>query len=560
MKPLLFMALAAPLFAQEAAPPTPPASPAAPAPPGAAASPAPSEETWLTGSIDLGYRRLIGVGGSEATYRSFVDLGSGPKLLGADFTITDPKHRLFDSIQVRAYGWGDEPYSTLHVDARKAKMYDFNADYRDLAYFNYLPSYADPLLARGIVLNEQSFDTRRRLGSFSLDLLPGNWIVPYLGYDRDAGSGYGATVFVSDANEFPVPNLLHDRTNLYRGGVRIELKRFHVTLEEGGTQFQNDQTLYQQSGPANPGNNPNPYLGQSITLNNLLAAYGISGSGTYSKGLLTANITPWLDVYGQFLFSQPSTDVRYQQYNSGNLVLQDQLLFYSSQQYLVSSAAKSPHTSGSFGAEIRPLRHVRVVESWLTDRLHVNGSANSNQLLSGAGTSTQIAALLSSSLATNYSQQEVDVFYDPFSKLMFRGGYRYVWGDASNAVLPVAGLASADQGTLRRNVGIGGITYRPSQKWSVSGEVEGASSSGAYFRTSLYDYQKVRAQAHYQATKSLNLAADFSLLVNNNPLAGTRYSYQAQQESLSFLWTPKGGKGWDVQGSYSRSTMYSDIG
>ena len=147
-----------------------------------------------------------------------------------------------------------------------------------------------------------------------------------------------------------------------------------------------------------------------------------------------------------------------------------------------------------------------------------------------------------------------------FPKLMLRGGYRYVWGDASDAVLPLAGLASADQGKLRRNVGIGGITYRPSQKWSMSGEVEGASSSGAYFRTSLYDYQKVRAQAHYQATKSLNLAADFTLLANNNPLAGTKYSYQAQQESLSFLWSPKGGKAWDVQGSYSRSTMYSDIG
>ena len=167
-----------------------------------------------------------------------MNLGSGPKLFGADFTITDPKNRLFDQIQVRAYGWGDEPYETLHVDVKKKKLYDFNADYRDMAYFDFLPSYADPLLSsRGIALNEQSFDTRRRLGSFSLDLLPGNWIVPYFAYDRDSGSGTGATTFVSDANEFPVPNTMSDRTNLYRGGVRIELKRFHVTLEEGGTTF-----------------------------------------------------------------------------------------------------------------------------------------------------------------------------------------------------------------------------------------------------------------------------------------------------------------------------------
>ena len=89
----------------------------------------------------------------------------------------------------------------------------------------------------------------------------------------------------------------------------------------------------------------------------------------------------WLDLYGQFLYSQPDTTVNYQQADTGNLLLQSQLLFYTSQQYLVSAAAKLPHTSGSFGAEIRPLRRVRIIESWLTDRLHNAGSATSTQTL-----------------------------------------------------------------------------------------------------------------------------------------------------------------------------------
>ena len=59
--------------------------------------------------------------------------------------------------------------------------------------------------------------------------------------------------------------------------------------------------------------------------------------------------------------------------------------------------------------------------------------------------------------------------------------------------------SSADQAKLRRNVGIGGVTFRPTQKISLTAEAEVASSGGAYFRTSLYDYQKVRAQARYQA-------------------------------------------------------------
>ena len=222
-----------PLLAQE-----PAASPATAATPATAAvSPVPATEDWFSGSIDVGYTWRSDVGGSFDAYRSIVNLGSGPKLIGADFTILDPKHRLFDEIRVRASGWGDDPYQIFHLDAKKSKRYEFTADYRDIAYFNFLPSYADPLLARGVTLNEQSFDTRRHFGSYRLDLLPGNWIIPYLAYDRDSGSGAGVTTFVTDANTFPVPNTLHDTTNLYRGGVRIERRRFHVTLEEGGTTF-----------------------------------------------------------------------------------------------------------------------------------------------------------------------------------------------------------------------------------------------------------------------------------------------------------------------------------
>ncbi len=82
--------------APKAAPTADPSS-AAPKPPAASAtaSPVPADDNWLTGYIDLGYRWLTGVGGSFDTYRSIVNLGSGPKLLGTDFTIRDSRHRLF---------------------------------------------------------------------------------------------------------------------------------------------------------------------------------------------------------------------------------------------------------------------------------------------------------------------------------------------------------------------------------------------------------------------------------------------------------------------------------
>ena len=396
------------------------------------------------------------------------------------------------------------------------------------------------------------------LRTFRLDLLPGNWFVPYLAFDHDSGSGTGATTFVTDTNriscsEHPGGS---DQPLSRRRSPGVAPVSRHARARRD--HLQERSNIFQSPGPNNFGNVLTPSFGQTTDLTDLLAAYGVRGTSIYSKALFTANATSWMDVYGQFLYSQPDTTVSYRQSDTGNLFLQNQVLFYTSQQYLVSAAAKLPHTTGTFGAEIRPLRRVRIVESWLTDRLHNAGSATSSQTLTSIGTSQQMAALLSSSLVTNYNQEEIMVFYDVTSKLTF-AGVIVTFGARRVTRLPLEGLAGPEKGRLRRNVGIGGITFRSTQKLSITGETEGASSGGAYFRTSLYDYQKIRAQARYQVVGSLSLSADFTLLNNQNPSAWSHYNFLAHQESLSFLWVPQGGKNWGFQGSYSRSTVYSDI-
>src|SRR5579885_1197885 len=569
MRALLVLFLSLPLVGQQAAPkpeaqPAPAAQPKPAAPSEQqAASPVPAGEPVISGSVDFGYRWVSNVGGSLDAYRSIVNLGEGPKLTGLDFTVQDPKHRLFDRLDVRGYNWGDDPYTTAHISARKRSLYDFNFDYRNLAYFNYLPSFADPLLdtSKGIFLNERSYDLRRKMSDFELDLLPGNWITPYLAYSRDAGSGHGVTTFVLDAtNEYPVPDLLRDETNTYRGGVRVELRRFHATLEEGGTTFKDDHQVYNNL-TQNYGNRTTPYAGQQLYLGSLLQAYGIRGDGTYSKVLVTANPFAWMDVYGQFLYSQPNNDVHYNQYNTGNFALLSSLLLYNGQQDLATATAKMPHTAGSLGFEVRPLRRVRVIESWSTDRLHSAGIGQlAEQFLLPNSASLSQVAPLSSRLVMNYNQQQVDVLVDVTSRLTLRGGHRYVWGDGQDlapVLSPNAG--GLESGELRRQVGLAGASFHSGQKFSFNVDFEGASSDRDYFRTSLYDYQRARARARYQAFGTLALSADFSILNNQNPSQGIHYDFLSRQNSVSALWTPAGGKRVTVLAEYSRSTLRSDI-
>jgi hypothetical protein len=517
---MAFMVLVAcgSLVAQQPAP-APVASTTVAAP---VAAPAP-DENWLTGSLDLGYRWVTGVGGSFDTYRSIVDLGSGPKLLGADFTIVDPKHRLFDRLDVRAYDWGDDPYSSVHVDLKKAKLYEFSADYRNIAYYNNLPSFADPLLGTsGTVLNEQSLDTRQRFSNFQLELLPWSRIVPYLAYERDASSGTGIATFVSGGDEFPVVNLVRNSTSNYRGGVRVEFSRLHLVLEEGGTTYTDNEQLSQTAGSVNAGNFTTPLLGQTLDLTSLSETYGIRGHSIYSKGLLTANVTSWLDVSGHFLFSQPDSTVNFQALSTGNQLVLNQVLFYMGEQTLISAESKLPHTSAGLGGEIRPFRRLRILPSWMTDRMHSSGGSASQQNLSTTTGPVALDTLLSSALATNYNQAEISAMFDLTSKITIRGGYRYVWGDATDVIFPVSELAGFEQGKIRRNVALAGVVWRPLKRLTINGDFEDGSSGSTYFQTSLYDYQKVRVRGRYQASKNLSISASASVLNNRNPASANK--------------------------------------
>jgi len=552
MKLALALLAAMPLLAQTAAQQAaqPPAAPAS----DPAASPTPSAEPWITGSIDLGYR-FTSTGGDNDVYRSVVNLGQGPRLLGLDFTIVDPKKRLFDHLDVRANNWGGDPYNTLHLNASKKGMYDFNFDYRDIAYFNLLPSFADPLLGTGLVLDEDSYFSRRRMSDFQLDLFPGHRIIPYLAYGRDSGQGTGITTFESDVNQYPVAAHMFDKTDNYRGGVRLEFNRWHITLEQGGTTLRDDQQAYDST--VNYGNNYQPYFGQTLDLNNLAQSYGIRGSSIYSRGLFTANPFSWLDVSGQFLYSIPNTSVNYTQLDSGNLVLQQAILFYTGEQALGFAVGKQPHTTGSLGFELRPVKRVRVIESWMTDRMHTSAAGLFTDMILQPLSAVQTTpTTLDSLLAVNYNQEQVDVLLDVTHKLTLRGGYRYVWGDAQTGAALVAGPGQ-ESSELRQQVGLAGANFRATQKLSLNVDFEDASTSHAYFRTSLYNYQKMRARARYQIASTLALQASFSLLNNQNPTPGINYNFLSRQNSLSAAWTPS--KRVSILGEYTRSTMRSNI-
>ena len=171
------------------------------------------------------------------------------------------------------------------------------------------------------------------------------------------------------------------------------------------------------------------------------------------------------------------------------------------------------------------------------------------QNLTTASGPLSTTSLLNGALVSNSNQAGTDVYVDLTPKITVRAGYRYVWGNASDVILPIAGLVTGlEQGKIRRSVWIAGLAWRPVQNAWVNIDFEDGSSGSTYFRTSLYNYQKANARGRYRLSPAFSLSASASVLNNQNPSPGIHYDYLAHQESASFQFTPSGAKIWSFRG------------
>jgi len=524
------------------------APPAAPVPPG---------EKAVSGILDVGYRWVGNVDGDFNTYRSVVNLGSGPKLFGADFSLRPAKPTVFDRLDFRLSNWGGDPYNTAWAKANKAGIYELTFDYSNLAYFNFLPSFANPQFSQGILLNQRSYDTTRRTSNFQLDLLPGKWISPYVGYTRNSGFGTGITDFVSFSNEYPVASRYRDHTDNYRAGVNFDFGSAYLTLEGGKTYFKDDQQVY--TATRNPGNRTSTFLGQSLYLDNLQQNYGIRGESLYTRANASGNVGSWMSLYGQYLFSQPETTSHYEQVNEGQFYSLELFRFYSGQLDMLDGTAKLPHTLANGSVELRPIPRLRLTESISTDRLHNAAFAALTEQLFFAGGTANPTTTGSDRLVMNFNQHEFNAFFDATPRLTVRGGHRYVWGDSTVRAGSLNQAGPFESGELRRHVGLAGVNYRASQKWNLNLSYEGSAGDRTYFRTSLQDYHKARLQARYQPFTSFSFTANFDALANENPDPNSNYSFSNYLAGLSTMWMPGGGKRFSLLTEYTWSRLRSEI-
>ena len=142
-------------------------------------------DAW-SGAADVRSRWVSDITGSSQAYRSVVNLGEGPRLFEGDLRFERPGSRWADSASLMMTSWGGDPYNTAHFTARKRNLYELRFDYRNIAYFNNLPSFANPLQREGSTLSQRAYDIRRRQMDVALKLRPSRKLTPFVAFSNSS--------------------------------------------------------------------------------------------------------------------------------------------------------------------------------------------------------------------------------------------------------------------------------------------------------------------------------------------------------------------------------------
>ncbi len=176
-------------------------------------------------SIELG-GHIVGAEGNQQMYSTFVNLGTGPRILGQELSMQSRNHAgvLFDNLYVTSFGFGGDPENLARLRISKNKWYNLVGLYRrDKNYFDY-NLFSNPLnLNAGVTtcggpvngpptcVNQVTPSTSsslpwytnsphlqattRNMGDFMLTLLPESAISFRLGYARNNTHGTIDTSF-----------------------------------------------------------------------------------------------------------------------------------------------------------------------------------------------------------------------------------------------------------------------------------------------------------------------------------------------------------------------------
>ncbi len=192
--------------------------------------------------------RISNFTGNQGTWDTFVNLGSGPRLLEYTLDMHSPTHigTLFDDLSFSSFGYGGDPNDVSRLRISKGSAYSFSANFRrDQNVFDYdllanplNPSTSSPNVP--IINSPHEFLMTRRMTDVSLNLLPVSPIRFKLGWSRvvNEGETYSSTHQGTEGLVFQ-PTLYTSDTYTFGVSLRF-IPRTSINYDQFYTYFKGD--------------------------------------------------------------------------------------------------------------------------------------------------------------------------------------------------------------------------------------------------------------------------------------------------------------------------------
>jgi hypothetical protein len=519
--------------------------------------------------IEVGYRWVSDTAGNRDVYRSMVNLGDGPKLLRSRIALRSTgSGALFDKLDLSLDSWGGEPYNTMRLSFGRSDLYQFRADYRNLNYFNFLPTFANPvlgdaLLGNRLLLGQHSLNVTYRSTDLELRLFPNSRIRPYVGYSRSSGFGPGFTTTEFTGNEFLLSTDWRYAADDYRGGVDLTLWKLNLTLEQGYRYLRNDTAVAFSGDTA--GNTNRPFLGNPVTLDSLNRGYHDRTSMPFSK--VIAKFSPFdnLRFTGRYIYSMADVDGNSAEVASGSFVTLAERLIYRAASDSFDTRAKRPDHNGAFVAEFSPFSRLTLIDQFDTRRHHVSGSALLATLFLGArslagpgGPARDITAtdIAESFISFEQLRNQAEVEFELGRGFSARGGHRYTFAETTLRDTGDDNVVerSAD---YTQNTGIAGLAFRRGRWMHLSLDYEKNDTNGVLTRTDLLDFDQVRFQWRLGPWKHISTTGRVFNLRNSN--LQNDVDLRSHNRNFAFEVNYEPTERFSLSVDYSRASIYSNI-
>ena len=205
---------------------------------------------WLVKqSVEFG-GRFSDHTGNTGVWDTFVNLGTGPRLMEYTLDMHAPDHKgiLFDDLTFSNFGYGGDPNNVSRVRAQKGKIYSLSGGFRrDQNIFDY-DLLANPLNPATsvpnipIVNSPHEFLMTRRMSDVNLNLFPVGNVRFKLGWSRVVNEG---TSYSSDhqGTDGLVLQPTLNTTDNYSAGVSLRfIPRTNINYDQFFTFFKGDTT------------------------------------------------------------------------------------------------------------------------------------------------------------------------------------------------------------------------------------------------------------------------------------------------------------------------------